>query len=230
MNPELALNTSINVDTADLNSNLQLLDPDCKKTGDLITLDYEEVDWIENPQATGVENVNPFNVVAFNGTIRLDPPSDNWSRTIYVNNNRIESTGARWVEQSNIVSNTATRGRSHSHTRVETRFRPRRGGIRTINGQIRGHFHGTVLHTRRVTETRTRVTRRIERSFTNTLVGPSEERDFVESTKVSSAVDPFMRSRNVYFQASGLKPFTRHYHFLDSGVPDIVPKLVEIEM
>ena len=41
MNPELALNTSINVDTADLNSNLQLLDPDCKKTGDLITLDYQ---------------------------------------------------------------------------------------------------------------------------------------------------------------------------------------------
>ena len=39
-----------------------------------------------------------------------------------------------------------------------------------------------------------------------------------------------MRSRNVYFQASGLKPFTRHYHFLDSGVPDVIPKLVEIEM
>ena len=39
-----------------------------------------------------------------------------------------------------------------------------------------------------------------------------------------------MRSRNVSFAASGLKPLTRHYHFLDSGVPDIVPKLIEIEM
>ena len=39
-----------------------------------------------------------------------------------------------------------------------------------------------------------------------------------------------MRSRNVAFAASGLKPLTRHYHFLDSGVPDIVPKLIEIEM
>ena len=64
----------------------------------------------------------------------------------------------------------------------------------------------------------------------NTLVGPAEERDYVESTKVQSEADPFMRSRNVMFATSGLKPFTRHYHFLDSGVPDIVPKLTEIEM
>ena len=39
-----------------------------------------------------------------------------------------------------------------------------------------------------------------------------------------------MRSRNVGFYASGLKPLTNHYHFLDSGIPDIVPKLTEIEM
>ena len=39
-----------------------------------------------------------------------------------------------------------------------------------------------------------------------------------------------MRSRNVGFYASGLKPLTKHYHFLDSGIPDMVPKLVEIEM
>ena len=229
MNPELALDPSINVETADLSSNLRLLDPNCKKTGDFITLDYEEVDWIENPQATGVENVNPFNVVAFAGSIRLDPPSDNWTRTVYVNNVRTESTGARWVETSNVVSNTAVRGRSHSHSRLETRIAGR--GRRTFMGRRRGHFHGQRFHQVRVTETRTRVTRRIERSFTNTLVGPSEERDFVESTKITGRdVDQFMRSRNVYFQASGLKPFTRHYHFLDSGVPDVIPKLVEIEM
>ena len=235
MNPELALNTAINVETADLNSNLQLLDPNCKKTGDFVTLDYEEVDWIENPQATGVENVNPFNVIAFAGSIKLDPPSDNWTRTVYVNNVRTESTGARWVETSNVVSNTAVRGRSHTHTRLETRAAGR-GRFpllfsRSFGGRRRGHFHGQRFHQVRVTETRTRVTRRIERSFTNTLVGPSEERDYVESTKITGRdVDQFMRSRNVYFQASGLKPFTRHYHFLDSGVPDIVPKLVEIEM
>ena len=221
MNPELALNTGIDVKTADLNSNLELLNSDVKKTGDLITLDYEEVDWLEQPQATSVENVNPFNVVAFTGQVVLDPPSDNWTRTIYVNNIRLESTGARWVESTNIVSDTKTRGK----TTVS------RGGTFTRTSTSRsGRTTYTKTQRLRKKTSSTQVTRRIEKSFTNTLVGPSEEKSYVESTKISSIVDPFMRSRNVGFYASGLKPLTKHYHFLDSGVPDIVPKLTEIEM
>ena len=38
------------------------------------------------------------------GGIILDPPSDNWTRTLYIENDRIESsTGATWVEQANTV-------------------------------------------------------------------------------------------------------------------------------
>ena len=90
MRAELALDPAIDLATSDLNSNLKLLDTNCKKTGDLITLDYEEIDWIDQPHATEVENVNPFNVIVFAGVVFLDPPSDNWSRTIYINNDRIE--------------------------------------------------------------------------------------------------------------------------------------------
>ena len=39
-----------------------------------------------------------------------------------------------------------------------------------------------------------------------------------------------MRSRNVQFYANGLKPLTKHYHYLDNGKPDIIPKLLEISM
>ena len=39
-----------------------------------------------------------------------------------------------------------------------------------------------------------------------------------------------MRSRNVGFDANGLKPSTKHYSYLDSGIPDIFPKVTEIEM
>ena len=42
----LALNPGIDANTADMTSNLSLLDPNCKKTGDLLTLDYNEVDWL----------------------------------------------------------------------------------------------------------------------------------------------------------------------------------------
>ena len=208
MNPELALDNGIDITTADVNSNLKLLDPNCQKTGDLITLKYDEVDWIENPHATDAVNVNPFNVLVFSGNVKLDPPSDNWSRTIYVNNFRTESTGNRWVESSNIVSNREVGRRHVHHFSRENRGNAtiiRRGSVNTI-------------------------TRRVERQFVNNLVGSAQERDYVESTKVSSEADPFMRSRNVMFATSGLKPFTLHYHFLDSGIPDIVPKIFEIEM
>ena len=210
MNPELALNPAIDVSTADTNSNLQLLDANCQKTGDLITLKYSEVDWIENPHATTAVNVNPFNVLVFSANIKLDPPSDNWSRTIYNNNSRTESTGARWAEQSNVVSRREV-GRS----------------TRDIANISMGGMGGG---THNIAFTRTTVTNRVERSFTNVLTGPSREFTYVESTKVNSEADPFMRSRNVYFATSNLKPFTKHYHFLDSGIPDIVPKIIEITM
>ena len=199
MRAELALNPAIDVATSDLNANLQLLDTNCQKTGDVITLAYDEVDWIDQPQATNVENVNPFNVLVFMGNITMDPPSDNWARTIYIDNRRVESTGARWVEQTNLVSRT---------TRTDVRER-------------RTDTHDITTITR---------TTRTERSFTNVLEGPSKEFDYVEDVKVTAEADPYMRSRNVYFNTNGLKPFTKHFSYMDNGTIDIVPKIVEISM
>jgi len=206
---ELALNPQIDPATADLNSNLQLLDTNCQKTGDIITLAYTEVDWLDQPQATEVENINPFNVITFAGGIVLDPPSDNWSRTIYLDDERIESTGARWAQQANIVR------QDISSTTDVQQFDTRR------NADDSGWVGFTATTT---------VNIETETSFTNVLEGPSREFKYIEDVKVTSEADPFMRSRNVYFSVNGLKPLTRHFQYLDSAVPDIVPKLVEIEM
>ncbi len=218
LNPELALNPSIDIDSADLNSNLQLLDTNCKKTGDLITLDYEEVDWLTQPQATEVENVNPFNVIVFMGGIILDPPSDNWVRTIYTEENRQESSGAKWVE---VATDTPT----------GPIFESPGGGPdiptgKDIQDPDFNHYRRRV----RIVMKATQQNQEFKRSYQNVLQGPSQEFDYVESVKISSDVDPFMRSRNVFFNANGLRPLTKHFHYLDNGIPDIVPKLVEINM
>ena len=39
-----------------------------------------------------------------------------------------------------------------------------------------------------------------------------------------------MRSRNVGFYANGLRPYQRHYFYLDGQPVDYLPKLCEIEM
>ena len=219
INPELALNPSIDVEAADLNSNLQLLDTNCKKTGDLITLDYEEVDWLIQPQATEAENVNPFNVIVFMGGIILDPPSDNWVRTIYTNTKRTESTGAEWAE----VANDEVIGIVNE------------APLEATNGEfdvkdIQDPDYNSYRRRIRIVKRLTAQTQEIRRTYKNVLQGPSHEFDYVESIKLTSEADPFMRSRNVFFNANGLRPNTKHYHYLDNGIPDIFPKLVEINM
>jgi len=202
---ELALDPAIDKTTADLTQNLKLLDPNIQKTGDLLTLKYEEVGWIEQPHATTVENVNPFNVIVFVGGVVLDPASDNWVRTIYIDDQRIESTGAEWKQQAKTKVDVDTKTEKETY---------KKGGNRSEKG------------VRNVTTTTTTTTTK----YKPVLKGPSREFDYVEDVKISGTVDPFMRSRNVYFAANGLKPFTKHYHYLDSQEVDIIPKLCEIEM
>ena len=115
--PEIALNPSINVETADFSSNLNLLDSNVQKTGDLITLKYEEKSWIEQPLASRVENVNPFNMVEFTGRVQLSPASDNWVRNIYVNGGERSITGdfdGSYIETVKISSVADTHIRSRN--------------------------------------------------------------------------------------------------------------------
>ena len=211
---ELALNPAIDKTTADMSSNLGLLDPNCQKTGDLITLKYDEVTWLDQPQASRVVNVNPFEVTVFVGAVQLDPPSDNWVRTIYIDNYRTESTGAKWVEQANIVSDVTTVGTTTDITETDVE----------ADQDI---FDGN--HTDITTTKTTTTTQKVETSFTNTIEN-LREFDYVESVKVKGKADKFMRSRNVGFAANGLKAFTKHIHKLNTGTPDIFPKLIQIEM
>jgi len=148
----LAVSPSLNEDTVDYRTDLPLLDSNVRKTGDLITLDYEEKGWLEQPLASRVENVNPFNMIEYKGIVKLNPASDNWVRNIFVP-----------------------------------------GGSRTETGGWNGSY--------------------------------------VQNVLISSVPDTHMRSRNVEYNNSGLKPLTRYYAFLDgvSGI-DIIPKLVEISM
>ena len=150
--PELALNNSLNPSIADFSDNLALLDPGVRKTGDLITLDYDEVVMLEQPLASRVENVNPFNMVTFRGRMILSPSADTWTRNIILDD-----------------------------------------GTRTVLGDT-------------------------EETFTNDRI-------------VSSEPDTHIRSRNVSFDASGIKPITRFYPFFDStsGI-DVIPKLIEVSM
>ena len=206
MDAELKLHPNIDADTADLSQDLDLPPGSgCQKTGDLITLKYKEKKWINQPHATKAENVNPFNVLVFVGGVILNPASDNWVRTIYVNDHRTESTGAKWKQEASVTKDV------DRTTKVK----------KYDKGGGRGEKIKKTVTTTRITTTT---------KFKPKLKGPSREFDYVEDVKVSGEADPWMRSRNVAFYGNGLRPNQRHYFYLDSQQVDIVPKLFQIQM
>jgi len=79
---QLAPAESVIDEELDLSINFKLFDPNVQKTGEVVTLKYDSIGWIEQPLATRVENVNPFHVVVYTGSIKLSPASDSWIRTI----------------------------------------------------------------------------------------------------------------------------------------------------
>jgi hypothetical protein len=94
---QLAPATSLPDSSIDLSIDYTLLDSNVVKRKNTVLLNYNEVSWINQPLATQVENVNPFNVVQYTGNITLSPSSDNWVRTIQLADIVIEREDHIWV-------------------------------------------------------------------------------------------------------------------------------------
>ncbi len=63
-----------------------------KKTGRLLTLDYTEREFIKQPMASRLENLNPYLIVYYSGSIKLSPDSDTWTDTKFIDANVIMKT------------------------------------------------------------------------------------------------------------------------------------------
>ena len=183
LKPEIALALNYNTDTVDYSQDLDLLDSNVRKSGDLVTLAYDEKDWIDQPLASRVENVNPFNMIEFIGTIDLQPAQDSWVRSVELQGGVRVQTGRNQSDQGSAAGNAL--------------WADSRGEIAADINRRRGRVIG----------------------------------NFVERIHTSSLPDTHIRSRNVGFEASGLRPVARFYSFFDStsGI-DIIPKLLEIIM
>ena len=97
----------------DFNTDFELFDPNVKKTGNVVTLNYEEIEWITQPYATktgdvnDIINVNPYELPVFEGNVELDPEEDIWTRTVRLPDQVIRQTGTNTVQ--NITAGTANR-------------------------------------------------------------------------------------------------------------------------
>lgn len=212
--------SEISEEDLDLTTNFELLDPNIQKTGNVVTLKYDSIGWLEQPLATRVENVNPFHVVEYVGSVKLSPENDFWIRTIYIPPS-VQNITRR---TTNVVTNTVRNTVSiplESATRTITFNRwigtPRNGTRRRV---------GTILfNIRQRTDWRSSTNSSTQTSISSRTRVNVRSRDVL----ISSGDEQYIRSRNVSFFGRSLKPLTRHYQFLDNhSNVDFIPKLLEI--
>ena len=212
-----------------------------RRNSDIVTLDYAEVNYLEQSFATRVENVTPFLISFWQGSMELTPATDTWVDQSRLEAKIINTEGDYSETFNNMVRNgqidresgfgpivwnswrtnwtgieiqnsTRTRNTSRSWTRGWTAFRENQ----TLRDTLR-HTVETGIESR--TGNRTVVTE----VFDQTSVG---------DRVISRDLVAFMRSRNITFNAKRMKPLTQMYAFFDGKdvTKFCVPKLLEIQM
>ena len=219
---------------------LRFTDPDgtnIRKTKDIVTLDYTDVEWLKQTFGTRTESVTPFIVGFWVGALELLPASDSWTDQVRLEANIVQTEGN--------FTETLERATRTLNVDPQTGFAPAiwNSWINNWTGQeeVLGSETRTAI-TRQGRSTTTTVfrdtTRQIfdtgiaTRSGTRTVVTEQFDNESLGDRVISRDLISFARSRNIEFNIKSLKPNTQVYGFFDGvAISDYcIPKLLEISM
>ena len=170
-------------------------------TGDFLTLPYTNTTIIDQPFASGVENVNPYDVFAWIGNIDLTPESDEWKDTdtrpeLIVDNQGLFDVVNALQDEDGVLGTVWNEWQTQWTGRQISTDRGRSG---------RRVFENTIQTT----------TTRLNRTGTRTRVAPGSVQESMGERVVDVNFAPFIRSRRVRFHATRFKPNTRLFPFFD---------------
>lgn len=177
-----------------------------RKTGDVLTLPYTDVSYVDQPTASRTEFVNPFDVITFVGIVDLSPSSDDWKDT--------ESRPELVVDNQGLFD-------------VVNFLDDGSGVLGTVWNEWQTQWTGRSLSNNQTStsgsnwfSTRTDVIETIQSAEARAGIRTSVAPDTIQTSLGERVVDvrmvPFIRSRRVKFKVIGLKPNTRMYPFFES--------------
>ena len=221
------------VENAQANADLSTTQPqgtNIQKTGDIVSLSYNEVEWLKQVNGTRTESVTPFIISFWGGSIELTPASDNWVDTARLEANIINVEGDFTQQVADLQERFGGDPQEGFGSVIWNSWEEIWSGVNqnpappTI--QTRREWNGN-----RLVETTFSVTDQI-RTGTRRIVTETFDRESRGDRLVSRALIASMRSRNIQFVGSRTKPSTRQYAFLDGRdvTQYCVPKLLEISM
>ena len=199
-----------------------------RKTGRCLTLDYEDVEHISQPFATRVENLTPYLVSYYGGTIDLLPDSDIWIDQVVLDAKHEDLTTYTNTEEQLDASGFDSRSGYGPVTWSSwsdnwTGFKENWSDTTTnwVNDKL---IRKTTVNGQKIgTSTRKATKKLVRETFSTINEGPKQ---------INTQIASNMRSRNIKFDARTLKPSTGLYAFFDGQDVSkyIIPKLVEISM
>jgi hypothetical protein len=257
---ELDLQTGpvVDVDTTADKSTSAIDGVNVRKESDIISLEYSEVEWINQPFATRTESVTPFLISFWQGTVTLTPSSDNWVTPNKMESKTIDSIGnytqvlANYNENYEVDPETGfaptvwnswednwSGGTKTDPTTVSGETTDTGDEYNDLNtGWINGHSgvasirQDTTVQATEQDVVNTIETGRKERTGSRPEVIETFETIELGEKVISTEIISTVRSRNVQFSSANLKPSTRIYAFFDGKdvTKYCVPKLIEITM
>lgn len=171
----------------------------------IITLDYTEVELVSHLKATANISVHPHVYAKINGNIRLSPSADNWKDTVTRPDLVVQDDSAfdaiKFIAEDPALD---ILGTDWNNWNVEW------GGSSTTATQ------GAFQRRRGIPTTRTTTTNyTASRTGTDTTLSSVNIPKNLGTNVVGTAIIPFIRSRLVFFHATGLKASTRVYPFFE---------------
>ena len=228
------------VDNVSPDLDLQFVQPEgnnIRQSNGVVTLDYTEDIWLEQPFGTRTESVTPYLISFWTGLMELTPSSDTWVDQVrldpsiqqvegdYAETMRLAALN-EGVDPQTGLGSIIWDSWEDNWTGSEDTFTTSRWDQTTRSGN---RFTNTVFEDTFRTTTDTGIATR-----EGTRLAVVEQFDQVSQGDrvVSRNLISFMRSRNIQFVSKKVKPNTQLYAFFD-GV-DVtnycVPKLLEILM
>jgi hypothetical protein len=203
-------------------------------TGDVITLPIiAQPALVTQPYASRLENINPFAIFTFLGNVGMTPSSDEWFE-VDRRPDIVQNEEGDFNAISTIAEKAGVLGTVWNAWQTQWAGVPQSAGIKTYSGDKRGlgvagsntaastlnAMFGNVesgngwAHRDVVVET---FAQQVGQSRTgiNTKVVARIDKRQVDDKVLSTAVIPYIRSRNILIQAAGLKPGTKFNPFFD---------------
>ena len=200
-----------------------------RRTGQVLTLDYTEVVHVSQLYATRVENVTPYLVSYYGGTLTLTPDSDIWVDQVVLEAKNEDLT--TYTENSEQLDQAGFDSRAGYGPVTWGGWADNWTGWSNVGSSwIDDSWRGNnLVRETFVSQTRTGSSeRKATRKLTKETFSTINEGPKVINTEIGA----HMRSRNIKFDARTLKPSTGLYAFFDGQdvAKYIIPKLVEISM